>query len=126
MNRIYIAGPMKGIKDHNFQEFFDAQHVLEKLGYTVINPAELAMALDTKATRDAPLTCERLRQLINRCLTMIHNELNPKTDYLVLLHGWESSKGAKAEAFVAAWLGVPVVLYEDFIHGKRNEVELTK
>ena len=38
--RLYLAGPMSGIKDFNFPAFNEAAEHLRKLGYEVFNPAE--------------------------------------------------------------------------------------
>ena len=40
-NSIYIAGPMTGIVDYNFQAFHAAAKDLRAKGYTVFNPAEI-------------------------------------------------------------------------------------
>ena len=37
--RLYLAGPMSGIKDFNFPAFNEAAEHLRKLGYEVFNPS---------------------------------------------------------------------------------------
>ena len=91
-------------KDFNFPAFFSAAKFMESQGYTAINPAQLDI--------DAGYTLEKLKQLsptefqeflkgaMKRDLEAIQS-----CDALVLLPGWEGSKGARAEKAVAEWGG---------------------
>ena len=40
---LYIAGPMTGDENFNYPAFFSAAQILEDVGYTVINPADIGM-----------------------------------------------------------------------------------
>jgi hypothetical protein len=103
--RVYCAGSMSAHPDDfNFPAFFSAAEFMESQGFTAINPAQLDI--------DAGYTLEKLKQLtptefqeflkgaMKRDLEAIQS-----CDALVLLPGWESSKGARAEKAVAEWGG---------------------
>lgn len=92
MKRIYLSGPMSGLPDLNFPAFKAAAEKLRAAGFEVVNPAELnpiagsawadCMRVDIKALLDC--------------------------DAIVLLDGWEHSRGAKLELHVALALGMTV------------------
>ena len=46
MIRVFISGPMSGIKDYNVHEFSKAAKALREAGYFVINPAETFKRMD--------------------------------------------------------------------------------
>lgn len=79
----YLSGPITGHPNYR-QEFGDAADELRALGYAVINPAELGAALP-------------LDQMSYEDIMEIDMELLATADYLVLLPGWEDSKGANRE-----------------------------
>lgn len=80
---IYIAGPITGIENYNHEAFEEAEELLTKIGYTVVNPRMLPTTLDPKAYM--PI-----------CLEMIK-----WCDAIFLLEGWENSDGAKQELLFA-------------------------
>jgi hypothetical protein len=91
--KLYISGPMTGIKDHNFPAFNCLAAKLRAHGYEVVNPTELDNADTTKSwgdymKRDIPLIVE--------------------CDGVVLLDGWEESRGAKIEVFLAISLKMKI------------------
>jgi alkyl hydroperoxide reductase subunit AhpC len=94
--RIYIAGPMAGLSDFNFQAFNKMAARLRSQGFTVVNPAEL------HTHTDQPYEFY-LREALKVLLTC---------DSVMLLHGWTSSKGACLEWRVAVSLKMEL-LYED-------------
>ena len=90
--KIYVAGPMTGYKDFNFPQFATVAAALRKLGYEVINPAELNAGIDGDWQ-----AC--MRRDIAALITC---------DGVALLPGWVSSKGAMIETNLARGLGLHV------------------
>jgi len=90
--RIYIAGPMTGIKDHNYPAFFCVAAKLRAEGRDVINPAEQTYGIGKPWTFYMRLGLQGLLQC----------------DEIVLLPGWESSRGARLEREVAEQLGMKI------------------
>lgn len=78
--RIYISGPMTGYPEFNYPYFNAEAFRLRELGYDVVNPAELS-------SDDTPW---------HLCLRKDLAELMT-CDAIVMLDGWEHSKGAHLE-----------------------------
>lgn len=91
--RIYIAGPMTGLPDHNFPAFDAAARRLEKAGWEVINPA------DNFGGRVNLPRASYLRVDVALLL---------QCDALALLPGWEASRGARLEYLLARELELPI------------------
>lgn len=93
---VYVCGPMSGIKDFNHPAFNAKAAELRAAGEDVINPAEFDAEIgpdqswDTYLRRDLVLLAE-------------------KCDKIVLLPGWENSKGACLEWTVGRALGFTIV-----------------
>jgi hypothetical protein len=93
---VYISGPMSNLPDHNFPAFDAAEKELLERGYRVINPAnndnrshgkpwEFYMRLDIKHVAES--------------------------DLMYVLDGWQNSRGARVEVFIAKVLGITVKNY---------------
>ena len=77
---IYVAGPMRGYEEFNYPAFYEAERILESIGWDVVNPAKMdAEELDKKEGVD-PLTFdphkstvdqETLRHLLSRDLEAV-------------------------------------------------------
>jgi hypothetical protein len=120
MTKIYIAGPMSGMKDFNFPAFFEAEHQLEKLGYEVINPAHndgatVQEALQSAGTPDSPN--KLWSYYMKRDLPHVMD-----VDMLCVLPGWQNSKGASLEVAVARALGLPLMVLKNGALVPRVEV----
>jgi hypothetical protein len=89
--KLYVAGPMSGIKDWNFPAFHAAAAQLRSLGFEVVNPAELCP--DTSMSW-ADCMREDIKALVD-----CHG--------VALLPGWENSKGATLERHIACALKIP-------------------
>jgi hypothetical protein len=105
---VYVAGPMRGIKDFNFPAFYTATAKLEAAGHFVFNPAERdddmygveAMKGDgdiDKATRDYGFN---LREAMSADCEWICTQATA----IFMLPGWEKSSGAIAEHSLAKCL----------------------
>ena len=91
--RVYIAGPMSGIKDMNFPAFHAAAAELRAMGHEVVSPAELnpdpgkPWAECMKVDIAQLVTCEAV----------------------ILLDGWAKSRGALIECRLAQKLKIRVL-----------------
>jgi len=105
--KVYLAGPMTGIPQFNIPAFDALAGHLRNLGLEVVSPAEL----DSPTTRAAALASpdgapgtgsasdETWGDFLARDIKLIANN---GIDAVVVLPGWESSKGARLETFFAA------------------------
>lgn len=94
MARIYVAGPMTGLPEHNFPAFHAAARLLRAQGHDVVNPAEVNEPNVGKWT-----WAEFMRADLALLVTC---------EAIALLPGWEASKGARIEHHVAEGLGMPI------------------
>jgi hypothetical protein len=115
---VYVSGPMSGYPNFNYDRFNQVTAELRKRGYEVINPVELQGEPTTVTYDDDgnsvvdPLDWV---ELLSRDLRVI---LDRKVEQIILLDGWEKSKGAKAEVFIVKEiLGGDVLKYEDIYSG---------
>lgn len=84
---LYVAGPMTGLPERNRPAFFAAEALLRSMGHDTLNPAisEDLMGWD----------CSWEDYMKNDA------KLVRSADGIVLLPGWQKSKGAKIEARMA-------------------------
>ena len=98
----YLAGPMSGQPDHNFPAFDAAAKLLRSRKYLVTSPAELA--------RELPGEPGSLNYEVY--LRMAIQQLLYCTD-IIMLPGWEQSRGARLEWEIADKLKFRMWLYSD-------------
>lgn len=110
MSTYYLAGPMRGYEEFNFPAFHSATSVLRGLGYGIISPAEmdLEMGLDPTVANTSAEGEFDVADALRRDTAAI---AGPGCDGVVLLPGWEASKGANAERAFALAIGKEVWLY---------------
>lgn len=96
MTTLYVAGPMSGLPDFNYPAFRLAGQRLSRLGFEVLNPADIDAMHNPDPSR--PQTWD---WYMRHALTMLL-----RADGVALLDGWESSKGASLEVTVAEALGL--------------------
>jgi len=91
MKVIYIAGPITGVASLN-RPAFDRMHAsLIREGVIALNPMDLPSGLSEFAYMDI-------------CLAMVRH-----CDAVVMLDGWQESKGARAEHALAEKLGKSIL-----------------
>lgn len=108
---LYVSGPMRGYPSFNFPVFDHAAHVLSEDHHTVFNPVEHDRMLypdieswEGFVTGDTAL-CPKFN--LPTSLAWDFQSIL-RSDGIVLLKGWESSSGARAERFVAEVVGKQV------------------
>jgi hypothetical protein len=91
--RLYIAGPMTGVRDYNYPAFKATAQAWRECGWDVLDPAEkfggrtdLPYEVYIKASVIDVLACEAI----------------------AVLPGWEASRGAALEVHIGQVLGYPV------------------
>ena len=92
--RVYLAGPMSDHINYNKPAFFRAAGELRCKGYFVLNPAETDN--ESKGVGWEDFLRKDMRMLM-------------EADTIALLPGWESSRGARFELYVAMTLGLHVM-----------------
>ena len=92
MKRIYLCGPMTGIKDFNYPAFNAEAARLRALGYEVVNPAEVVTDKSTPWVM-------AMRADIAELMTC---------DTLAMLTGCHNSKGARIEHDLAYRVGIEI------------------
>jgi len=108
---IYISGPMTGLPNLNMGAFNEAERKLRKAGWSDIrNPARLAVNEYENLPRSLYLRAD-LRQLLD-CQAVL------------LLRGWQKSKGARLEVLIADEVGIRRV-YEEKNQSRSNDTKHT-
>ena len=99
MAHVYISGPMTGLPELNVPAFNEAAAKLRQAGHVAVNPAEINPSADADwhacMRADIKALCD--------------------CDTLVLLPGWQHSKGAQLELHIAHRLGMRIELLKDFL-----------
>lgn len=111
--KLYLAGPMRGIKDFNFPAFHAATAKLREQGHEVFNAAEYEEEMfgvgfaksETGDFKDiAHIEWDFREAFFKDC-----EYITKVADAVAVLPGWQNSKGAKAEVAVAQTIGLPVL-----------------
>jgi hypothetical protein len=108
MRSCYIAGPMRGYKHFNFPAFDEAEALGVSLGWHVLSPASTDRSLGFDETSDS-LEGFDMEAAIDRDIAMIRSLRADDGDAIVMLPGWEKSKGARAEHALAVWMGLAIL-----------------
>ena len=96
--RIYLAGPMTGLPDHNFPAFNDAAARFRADGWEVANPAE-----NFGGRTDLPRSSYMRADIA----------ILAGCDAVAMLPGWEQSRGARLEHHIAVALSFTVYELHD-------------
>lgn len=99
--RVYVAGPMTGLPEFNLPAFADAAAQLYARGHEAINPGGSGVIPGYTWN-------DYMRDGLTLLLTC---------DAVAVLDGWESSKGATLEVYVARALDMPVRPLGEWLRG---------
>jgi len=89
--RIYISGPMTDYENLNFPAFYKAEEKIKDGGHIPLNPASAPAGLEYQHYMDIAFAMIR------------------SSNAILMLEGWQRSKGATAEAAYAKATGVTFV-----------------
>jgi hypothetical protein len=97
---LYIAGPMSGYPESNYPAFFAAEEELRKVGYDrILNPVRRIVPASSSWHA---FMRSGLRMLLD-------------AEALVMLPGWDASRGANWERDTALRLGMPAMELPEWI-----------
>ncbi len=91
--KLYLAGPMVNVPEHNFPLFNHVAAVLRNAGHEVFNPAE---------NDDGGVRRPRSFYMQLDIPALL------ATEAVVVLPGWQASRGASLEVWLALDLGRPI------------------
>lgn len=103
---LYIAGPMTGLPDYNYPAFNQAERDLRAAGIIPLNPT------NGNASPDEDDPGLKWEDYLRLALAMV-----VKADGIAVLPGWEDSRGARLEVYVAEALGMPVRPVDEWLGG---------
>lgn len=114
--RLYCAGPMRSVPEFNHPAFNNATFLLRSMGHDVFNPAEhdVSQGFDTQGLSGDLAEAASRGFSLRMALSADLRWLTENAEGVVLLEGWEYSKGACAEVVTAQALGLPVWEFWDF------------
>lgn len=114
--RAYVAGPMSGIPQFNIPAFDAASWALRQQGWEIVSPAELdephirAVCMESAdGIPNAVTHGGTWGDFLSRDVKIVSDQV----DAIVLLPGWENSKGANLEAFVGTLCKKVFYLYNN-------------
>jgi len=119
---VYVAGPMRGHPNFNYDAFDKARDYLRLQGYIPISPTDIDRLHEgwgKYPPADWQFNLQDAKRMIQRdLLTILHD-----CDAIYMLLGWEKSKGARVEHALAEFLGLDIMYQtEQFELPFRKEV----
>ncbi len=106
MKRVYLSGPITTDPDH-LLHFAEAGVFIADRGETPVDPHDIPPACeDFRCLVDAPAATHGTHSW--SCYLRGDIIVLMQCDEVALLPGWERSKGAQLEQFVARSVGIPV------------------
>lgn len=121
--RLYVAGPMSGYPEHNFPAFRKAARLLRDMGHEVTSPVEMdeASGFDASTAPNVEAGSAEWAKFLARDVIVIAGDV----EGVVVIDGWEQSRGAALEVHVARELGKHVYRIEhDYSYSRNYEPTL--
>lgn len=110
----YLSGPMAGYDEHNFPAFDKATAELRDTGLLIMSPHELILPQDPDPKLEG-------RDYLANDFAMMSSHCQG----IILLKGWPTSTGARAELEIALTLKWPVFYYHNFTLTSMNKDGVT-
>lgn len=108
--KIYLAGPMKGIKDHNYPAFHREATVLRGMGHEVWCPAEYDVQTGGAGSMSDDSEIQEASGFnLKVAILANYRYIICTAECVALMVGWKNSRGSKAERAVAEQLELIVV-----------------
>ena len=125
--RLYLAGPMTSVPQFNIPLFDSTAAALRLLNLDIVSPAELdnpetrrvALASPDGAPGSGAATGESWGDFLSRDVKLIADQI----DGLVLLPGWQKSRGARLEVFVALLCGKKFFVWSEGLYTFPRDVD---
>jgi hypothetical protein len=111
---------MTGKLNMNFPNFFEAEEQLTKAGWKVLNPARMDYELyGWPESRGYEEPKVELKDFVWRDLRAIMTLTQAFGDAIIMLPGWDDSKGARCEKALGEWLGLRILTLEEALSEQR-------
>lgn len=123
--RVYIAGPMTGLPQFNFPAFDALANSLRLAGHDAVSPAELDDPEDRAAALASPDGFMHGGHHMNKTWgDFLARDVKLIADGgiegIVVLDGWERSRGARLETFVGFLCGLRTYTWDATYHEFRK------
>lgn len=104
-SKMFLSGPMTGYDDFNFPLFNHVAAELRERGFEVVNPVDICK----KFKKESVLSS---KETFNKMIAM-QQEAEQTCDTIVLLPGWEKSRGVRLELKTAIEKDMKIILWRD-------------
>ena len=106
MKTIYIAGPITGKPNFNWDAFYNAESELQDDNWLTVNPC--TSALSRKLQQQETISKSDIKDVMLLDISLLAN-----CDAVYMLNGWKESKGACAEYTFAKAIGLQILMQGD-------------
>ena len=103
--KVFLSGPMTGYPGYNFQRFNLAEKQLADAGIECVNPVHIC-----KKYKEEHVLADKA--IFDKMITE-QQEAERTCDAILLLDGWQMSKGVRLELKTALEMGMQIFLEED-------------
>ena len=106
--KIFIAGPMRGYPNYNFDKFDAYEKLLKDKGIECVNPGRISRKFkEVEVNNDINVYNEMVK---------LQQEAEKTCNAILLLDGWQWSKGVMLEVKTAAENDFQFLLEEDIVN----------
>ena len=105
--RIFLSGPMTGYENFNFDQFNFIENVLNQYGIEVVNPVHICKKYKKEHVLNDKTVFDKM--------VAEQQEAERTCNAIMLLHGWQNSKGVRLELKTAADLDFEFFLDSDIL-----------